>query len=248
MTPGAGRLYNNEDMDQDNASLEIRKVKNSIFKFGRDPDIETHKYEGGVTYRGMLTRNGQVSVLGWKLIRLALMGKSWRYMAKVTGASHENIAHHFYHNPVIRAAVLEMEKQLVEDSKALLVRSLRSVTTNLIKIAKGDIRGSKVQMSAILEVYNRIGFSMPVRGGQGQGGNVVIRLESGEAKDLALLVRDRQDRQLAPPDDDIEEEGGEESGQSEVEVGDEGDTGGEEEQGPVEYRFVADNGAEDNES
>lgn len=235
------------DFDHGNVSIEIRKIKNSIIKWGRDPDVMVYEYgeeggHGGLTHRAVVTRNDQPSVLGWKLIRLALMGKSWRYMARVTGISNRNISGLFHTNPIIRAAVLEMERQLVEDSKSLLVRSLRQVTVNLIKIATGEIKGSKVQMASIVELYNRVGFSMPVRGGQGQGGNVVIRLESGEAKDLALLVRSRQDRQLPPPDgEEMSEEGGEDDEQDGAETEDirEGN------RGSMDDKSVAGNGADD---
>ena len=257
LTPARGWVYNEVDMggkvgmaghdfDHGNVSVEIKKIKKSIIKWGRDPDVQVFEYgdgiknsRGGLTHRATVTRDGQPSVLGWKMIRLALMGKSWRYMERVTGIKKANIANLFHNNPVIRAAVLEMEKQIVEDSKALLVRSLRKTTVNLIKIATGEIKGSKVQMSAILELYNRVGFSMPVRGGQGQSGNVVIRLESGEAKDLALLVRSRQDHQLPPPDEDSDEEGGEDDEQADDEVG-EAEDFREESRRVVEDESVAD--------
>ena len=166
---------------------------------------------------------------------------------------HKAIGHLFHHNPVIRNAVLEIEAQMVEDSKSLLVRSLRQTTVSLIKIATGKASGSadfqKVQLHAITELFNRIGFALPPRSGQGGvSGNVVIRLESGEAKDLALLIQDRQDRNLLESPDGGDEEGGEETESSEIEMGVQGDPLRENRRGTMEDESLADNRAADNES
>ena len=186
--------------DQGNASVEIEKIKKSIFDFSRDPDIEKHEWQKGLTYRAFITRDGKPSILGWKVIRLALMGKSWRYMARVTGIQKSTISYVFRTNPVIRQAVLELSTEVAEEAKSTLIRYLHKSAVSLVKLAAGESEMTtadkmKVQLEAIKEHFNRLNFAMPsqVRGrGGGKEGDFVIRIEGPEANSLGLLISRRR--------------------------------------------------------
>jgi len=224
--------------NHDNVDLEIKRIKGSIFNFAKDQDIIRHEWgddedDRRSTYRAKVTVDKEITVLGWKLIRLAILGRSWRYMARHTGIRKDTIAHLFQNNPIIRAAVVELEHEIVEESKGLLVRSIRSATKNLIKLATGKTNITadkmKAQLEAIRELYNRAGFAIPGKGGGGSG-NFVITLQSGEAHDLGLLIQ-RRVPQLT--------EGGDTDGrQDEVDEEEAGETEG----GSVEDRSVAGGG------
>ena len=185
--------------DAGNASVEILKIKKSIFSFSDDPDIEKYEWQEGLTYRAFLTRDDKPSILGWKIIRLALMGKSWIYMQKVTGISKHTITYLFRTNPVIRQAVLDLSHEVAEEAKTVLLRSLHRSVVSLVKLAAGESKVStadkqKVQLEAIKEHFNRIGFAIPTAGKGAPSGNLTIRIEGEEARDLGLLITRRRER------------------------------------------------------
>lgn len=237
--------------DPDNRHVEIKKIRSSIFDFNKDKDIREFRYGSGrvksLTWRAWITRDGKPSILGWKLIRLALMGKSWRYLSRHTGIDKKTIAFLFRNNPVIRTAVVELEEQVIEDSKAMLVRALRRTTRNLIKIATGQITGLsadkiKVQLEAIREHYNRVGFGLLPKG-KGEGSDLTIRIESGEAKALGILIDRREHKLLGGGEHDGEAEDEAKRG-SEVEPDGDGSVAGvraggeEEEAGFIEGKVI----------
>ena len=234
--------HSKNQYDQGNASVEIQKIKKSIFKFSDDPDIEKHKWKEGLTYRASVTRDGKPSLLGWKIVRMSLMGKSWRYMERVTGISKVTISGLFRHNPVIRAAVLELSVEVAEEAKTILLRGIHRSAVSLVELATGKsglptADKQKIQLDAIREVFNRIGFMIPAaRGGKGDSGDYVIRIESAEAHDLGLLISRRRD---ALP------EGGETDGSSEVEAESASEEAGEEGSGPTDDRPVGKGGGKE---
>ena len=199
--------------DQGNASVEIEKIKKSIFDFSADPDIEKHEWKEGLTYRAFMTRDGRPSILGWKVIRMALMGRSWRYMAKVTGISKHTISYVFRTNPIIRQAVLELSTEVAEEAKSVLLRSLHKSAVSLVKLAAGESRHTtadkmKVQLEAIKEHFNRINFAMPSASRRKeQEGDWVIRVEGPEANSLGLLISRRRELTAGRKGGDIDAEG-----------------------------------------
>ena len=221
--------------DQGNASVEIQKIKKSIFDLSKDPDIVKHQWQGGLTYRAFVTHDGEPSILGWKIIRMSLMGKSWRHMSKVTGIGKSTISNIFRYNPVIRRAVLELSVEVAEEAKATLLRGLHRSAVNLVKLAAGESKlGSadkqKIQLEAIKEHFNRIGFAIPTaRGGKGGDGDLVIRIEGEEAHSLGMLISRR--RELLP-------EGGEASGNVGIEEEEASEEAGEEGSGSSDDRSV----------
>lgn len=214
--------------DHENDSVEIEKIKKSLFDFSDDPDIEEHRWKEGLTYRAFVTRDGKPSILGWKIIRLALMGKSWRYMSRVTGIRKTTISNVFRTNEIIRQATLGLATEVAEEAKMTLWRYLHKSAVSLVKLAAGESQHStadkmKVQLEAIKEHFNRIGFAMPTagRGGNAKEGDFIIRVEGPEAKDLGILISRR--REMLPKGrggdvsadgdtEDAEEEGPEGSG------------------------------------
>ncbi len=212
--------------DQGNASVEIQKIKKSIFDLSKDPDIVKHKWQGGLTYRAFVTRDDEPSVLGWKIIRMSLMGKSWRYMSKVTGIGKNTISNIFRYNPIIRRAVLELSVEVAEEAKATLLRGLHRSAVSLVKLAAGESKlgtadKQKIQLEAIKEVFNRVGFALPVaRGSKGGEGNLVIRIEGQEAHSLGLLISRR--RELLPEGGDTDGDSDGEAEEASEEAGEEG--------------------------
>ncbi len=196
--------------DFGNTEMEIKKVKDSIFNFGSDSDILVHEYgedgkKNNLTHLAVVTRDDEPSLLGWKIIRMAVMGKSWRYIGRVTGIKKANISNLFRYNTVIRDAVSKLEEQIVRDARSLLVRGIRKATKNLIRISSGEAIESadkqKAQLEAIKELYNRVGFLVAV-GRKGSGdGKVTIQLEGGESKALAVLIDRRGQKELGAGED-----------------------------------------------
>ncbi len=225
--------------DQGNASVEIRKIKKSVFNFSQDPDVVKHKWQGGITYRAFVTRDDEPSILGWKIIRMALMGKSWRYMSKVTGIGKTTISGIFRSNPIIRRAVLELSVEVAEEAKATLLRGLHRSAVSLVKLAAGESKlgtadKQKIQLEAIKEVFNRVGFALPVaRGAKGGQDSFIIRIESEEAHSLGVLISRR--RELSPG-------GGEPSGSAEVETESTSEEAREEGSGPGDNGSVGEGG------
>lgn len=222
--------------DQGNASVEIEKIKKSIFNLSKDPDIVQHEWQGGITYRAFVTRDGDPSILGWKIVRMALMGKSWRYMEKVTGISKTTISGIFRANPVIRRAVLELSVEVAEEAKATLLRGLHRSAVSLVKLAAGESKlatadKQKIQLEAIKEVFNRVGFALPsAQGAKGGSSDFVIRIEGAEAHSLGVLISKRRD--LLPEGGEADgdsggeaEEASEEAGEEGIGAGDDGSVG-----------------------
>ena len=187
------------------ADVEIIPTKKPYFDFESDPDIVVHEYGVGrrkhKTVRGRVVNHSKVTPLGYRLIRLALTGKTWTAMKKITGISHQNLHHMFSFNPVIRAAVADLEKEIIEDSNHLLIRKSRAVTKQLIRMAlcqsEGTANHQKVQLEAIREYYNRLGFGASYsgagrRGEVGGKGDMTITISEDDSKDLALLVARRE--------------------------------------------------------
>jgi len=210
--------------DYIDADVEIIPTKKPYFDFDNDPDIEVHEYGSPRnkqrTIRGRIVNHSKVTPLGYKLIRLALTGKSWVKMKKITGIGDQNLHHMFNFNPVIRAAVADLEKEIVEDSNHLLIRKSRAVTRQLIRMALGQAEGTanhqKVQLEAIREYYNRLGFGAGYtgagrRGEVGGRGDMTITISEDDSKDLALLVarrerskKNKQRAALAEPETELD--------------------------------------------
>ncbi len=202
----------------ENTTIEIEELKSTLLDLVSEDEIITHKFKGsgsgnsvGKTLRIAVTKDGRPSVMGMKLIRMAMMGKSWRYMEKVTGINHRNLSGLFQHNTVIQEAVLDLQEQVVTKSKSLIKRKLYKVTENFVRIATGDATESadrqKVQLDAIRELFNRLGFLTPEKSASRDSGDYVIRVEGGEGKQLAVLMERRQGRIAAGDHAEGTEEG-----------------------------------------
>ncbi len=202
--------YNGVDMaksgrgyDFGNTEMEIKRVKDSIFNFGQDSDIVAHEYgedgKSNLTHLAVLTRDGEPSLLGWKIIRMAVMGKTWRYIGRVTGIRKANLSNLFRYITVIREAVSQLEEQIVRDARSLLVRGIRKATKNLVRISSGEADESadkqKAQLEAIKELYNRVGFLI-IGGGtkKGSSDKITVQLEGGESKALGILIDRRSQK------------------------------------------------------
>ena len=211
-------------------TVEIKRLKSSIFDFAKDPDIVAHRWgpedprKNGlpryITYRARLVTEDQPSVLGWKIIRLAMMGKSWSYIHRVTGIDKQGVARLFRDNLIYRKAVMELEQDIIQDSRKLMVRQSRRVTAQLVKMALGknnsDPKRQQNQLAAIREFYNRMGFGITEgsKGGRQQevlpagSDRFQITVAKGEADDLALLIQRRKEtkeKQLAAGKSDLRE-------------------------------------------
>ncbi len=204
--------------------VEIRKVRNSIFDFTRDPNIEIHHYgedgEWKFTHRAWVTKAGQPSLLGWRLIKLAIEGHSFRYIARHTGIDYQVVGRLFRQNEIIREAVRTVEQDVINDAISLLIRNIRKVTHNLITIATGrscdSAQKQQAQLAAIKEYFSRISFGTrdDPRGNRTASlddERFKITLEGKDAKKLGVLIerRDRRGERLlnAAPATEVSMEG-----------------------------------------